>query len=65
MEPLRKQKEPQSHQRSKLVLRVMPFDLRNLWWSWCKDKEMPTYHNVPDLFAKPPPKKKYDSHLLD
>ena len=65
MEPLRKQKEPRSHQRSKLVLRVMPFDLRNLWWLWCKDKEMPTYENVPDLLAKPPPQKNYDSHLLD
>ena len=31
MEPLQKQKEPQSHQRSKLVLKVIPFDLRNLW----------------------------------
>ena len=31
MEPLQKQKEPRSHQRSKPVLSVIPFDLRNLW----------------------------------
>ena len=29
MEPLRKPKEPRSHQRFKLVLRVKPFDLKN------------------------------------
>ena len=31
MEQLQKKNKPRSHQRSKLVLRVMPFDLTNLW----------------------------------
>ena len=31
MEPLLNQKEPQSHKRSKFILRVILFDLRNLW----------------------------------
>ena len=56
MEPLQKQNESWSHQKSKLVLMVMSFDLRNLWCF--------TYQNMLDLLTTLVPHKEYDSHLL-
>ena len=57
-------KEPQSHQRSKHVLRRYHLIRENICRNDVKIEKIPTDQNIVDPLTKPLPQKKYESHVL-
>ena len=57
-------KEPQSHQRSKHVLKRYHLMREIIERHDVKIEKVPTYQNIADPLTKPLPQKKYDSHVL-
>ena len=57
-------KEPQSHQRSKHVLRRYHLIRKIIGRNDVKIEKIPTDQNITDPLIKPLPQKKYESHVL-
>ena len=57
-------KEPQSHQRSKHVLKRYHLIKEIIGKNDVKIEKIPTYQNIVDPLTKPLPQEKYESHVL-